>query len=773
MKLIKANIGSASSTVTAYSNFHKDVMAAFLELVNQPLSKNGIKYSFTKGSIPEVMYNVKGATTFDKMFGVIDGRRVLTYDHLKIKESIYAKLKDSITHTFDVDPDWSDEDFQAGVKVLPAPLHHLQLGCTSGSSTFYWLTVGKNMYGMSEGVHAYVEEPGFHGFLDVVDFGVAGTRKVVAAAYSPHLGTLFVMAEGSMDIYAYDVSDLKLKNDLVYDLNVSLSTIYKTALSGCNMGKMRPGTLYLVDRDETNYAPIGSEGWDDKFHLVATFLDWKGEVGFVQRFAFTKKMENEVYSQLALTNNLSDSDIQNAYRQFSTTAISSIAKTDEGMAMTVGKRLLRFENGYSHLGEMTLFKTFPKIVHTNDSMYSDYVLDSDLVLRCITIPTNMEALYPYSSIDLKEWFPNLSNEDNKYELIVYDIDMKSWTTNPGVSYIVVYTNRGVFMIDMGRIPHEMKYGRKEAIINYFKNRVLDQLAAHNTEKHHSKSILSRFYDTRRFLGENTIYDFVWLTTNTKYTSPTERHGGHGSNSNVSAVVDKQVFFGGSICSTAEQNPGVVFAAVNSPTTKYDTSWYKAQVSSPIVDTQFYDYFYKKEVSPAGLEIIKNVLNLNHLPFIYRHNTDNTWDMWVNIPSTMTPYMNRIVGSTMNSRGGKLKVENNYTLARKNLADKFIAADPKDQATTVRLFINPNHFHINSITDVVVNGSSLPMSIYRDDTCNDGLFDGVQLQTVWNKVVKVITDKHGVSYAMIEFKVWGSDEQSVHLSGGIATKAEEA
>ena len=772
-KLIQANIGSGSATVNAYANFHKDVMARFLELVNQPLSKNGIRYSFTKGSIPEVMYNVKGATTFDKMFGVIDGRRILTYDHLKIKESIYAKLKDSSVHTFDVDPDWADEDFQVGVKVLPAPLHHFQLGCTSGSSIFYWLTVGNNMYAMGQGVHAYVDEPGFHGFLDVIDFGVSGTRRVVAAAYSPHIGTLFTMAEGSMDIYAFDVSTLKLKNDLVYDLNVSLSTVYKTALSGCNTDKMRPGTLYLVDRDETNYAPIGSEGWDDKFHLVATFLDWKGEVGFVQRFAFTKKMENGVYSQLALTNNLADGDIQNAYRQFSTTAISSIAKTDEGMAMTVGKRLLRFENGYSHLGEMTLFNTFPKIVHTNDSIYTDYVLDSDLVLRCITIPTNMEALYPYSSIDLKKWFPDLSNEDNKYELIVYDIDMKSWTTDLGVSYIVVYTNRGVFMIDMGRVPHEMKYGRKEAIINYFKNRVLDQLNAHNAEKHHSKSILSRFYDTRRFLGENTIYDFVWLTTNTKYTSPTERHGGHGSNSNVSAVVDKQVFFGGSICSTAEQNPGVVFAAVNSPTIKYDTSWYKAQVSSPIVDTQFYDYFYKKEVSPAGLEIIKNVLNLNHLPFIYRHNTDNTWDMWVNIPSTMTPYMNRIVGSTMNSRGGKLKVENNYTLARKNLSDKFIAADPKDQATTVRLFINPNHFHINSITDVVVNGSSLPMSIYRDDACNDGLFDGVQLQTVWNKVVKVITDKHGVSYAMIEFKVWGSDEQSVHLSGGIATKAEEA
>ena len=298
------------------------------------------------------------------------------------------------------------------------------------------------------------------------------------------------------------------------------------------------------------------------------------------------------------------------------------------------------------------------------------------------------------------------------------------------------------------------------------------LEAHLTSKHHDKAILSRFNNWRRKISDNTVYDFASLTTNTQFTSPTEMHGGQTDNPNVSVLVDKQVFGNGTLICSADENPGVVFAAVQSPITKYDETWKKAQLASPLVNTQFYDYFYRSDTAPNGATLLSGMMNLNHLPFIYRFNTDKTWDMWVNIPSTMTPYMNRVVGSSANIKGGRVKVEGNIAKLRKNIDNVGLISDPSEQATTVRLYINTGHFHMDSITDAVISGSSLPMHVYRDMDANDGLFDGVQLQSVWNRQVQTVTDKHGITYAMIEFRVWGADEQSVRLHGNLAVNTEE-
>jgi len=63
-----------------------------------------------------------------------------------------------------------------------------------------------------------------------------------------------------------------------------------------------------------------------------------------------------------------------------------------------------------------------------------------------------------------------------------------------------------------------------------------------------------------------------------------------------------------------------------------------------------------------------------------------------------------------------------------------------------------------------------MYVYRDSAINDGLFDGVSLQSPWNRKVEEVEDSSGTHYAMIEFKVWGTDEQSIHLSGKTGSEA---
>ena len=750
------------------NGLHRAVMDDFIAAVSAVATRSMVRLDFSETLYPDKLYSIRGSSNGNILMGVTNRRKVMMYDEDKLVTFVNRSRTSLSTYQLPV-----DEIQESGVgkaermlkvKVLPYELHHFYLGSTAGSCIVYWLSVPEdNPYGMTRGIHAYVDEPGFKGFLDVVDFG-SSTKEVTNVAYSQQLKALFVSARGSNDIYEFSTDSLKLKNDLVYDLNISINcTVFKTLCSGSDSEKMSMSNLYFSDRDESTYSGMPE---DNKYRLVAVFQDNENtRRGLIQQFIFKDLGDSDVYSILGVSDVFGDANLSAAYRQFVETPVTNVVKTDFGAVVLSEDSLFRFENEYSQRMDITPYKTLPKLFNTADPTYCDYVLDDKLVLNCTTIIDSLASLYPYTTIDLKKHIPELNDAGNK--LIVYDIDMTNWSLHKTVSYIAVYTNKGVYILDMGRVAKPLKYGDRTAIIDYFKTVVNGKVEEHELVKHHDRTLLSRFCNTRRLVNVNDVYDFVYLTTNTDYVSPTEHHGGHVDNPNISTTIDRQVFFGGSVVATAAENTGLVFAAVNSPITKYDNTWTKVQVAAPLSETNYYDYFYQTEVTPNGVQLLKNILNLNRLPFIYRQHTDHTWEMWVNVPSTMTPYLNRVVGSNVNMYGGKMKVETNYSKSRKNVDGRYIVADPNGQQTDLRLYINPNRFHIDSVTDVNICGSSLPMHVYREETANDGLFDGVQMQSVWNHHVNTVTDSHGVTYIMLEFQIWGSDEQSIHLSGSIA------
>ena len=759
--LLKPNLGY---------NVHDKVMASALDKVNATHTRNFAKFDFVENQVPERMYCIKGnnedadgnVDTIDdaKIFGVV-GRKAMTFT----ESGLCSAVSDARIYT----ERQAFTPVPYEVKSFPFDIVRWEPANTSCSEMVYWLNVPyiegtrtSNEYDIPTGIYPYMDDDGIVGFFDAIDQS-GQHHPIISLVYSKMVGRVFFAVEDSCDIYAVEASKLKLRQDRVYKINLSVDCIrFKTRYSGNpnkNIAKM-----FLSDRNE---AKRSADSFNGNLNLVVQFDDASKSV---HRFTFTNELESVPYAPIALSNAFADGNLAAAYRQFSGTTINDISATDSGIAVFTGDTYYAVEDGYANKEDAVLYPTILKTFTTADSVYGSYYLNSNLVLTCVSTSGPLQEMYPYHQISLTDMVPELLTlvKDN---LIVYDVDMTSWSSETTMSYIIVYTNKGVYLIDMGMSPGRLKYDDKQAVIDYFTTRAKSGIGAHLTSKHHDRSILTRFNNWRRKIADNTVYDFVTLTTNTEYTSPTERHGGNNDNENVSVVVDKQVFGSGTVICAAEQNPGVVFAAVQSPITKYDSTWQKTQLASPLVDTRFYDYFYKKDTAPNGSTLLSGMLNLNHLPFIYRFNTDKTWDMWVNIPSTMTPYMNRVVGSAANIKGGRVKVEGNLAKMRKNLNNVGLISDPTEQSTIVRLYVNTSHFHIDSITDAEISGSSLPMYVYRDADANDGLFDGVQMQSVWNRQIETVVDKHGVSYAMLEFRVWGADEQSVRLHGGLANKIE--
>mgnify|MGYP003294296011 CR=1 FL=1 len=89
---------------------------------------------------------------------------------------------------------------------------------------------------------------------------------------------------------------------------------------------------------------------------------------------------------------------------------------------------------------------------------------------------------------------------------------------------------------------------------------------------------------------------------------------------------------------SDSNPGLITAAVSNPATTYDDEYtfIKSQRNPSIQGTEFYDYIYDNQGN--------QLMDLYAIPFIYRINSNNTYDLYINIPTTRTKYLNRVVGT---------------------------------------------------------------------------------------------------------------------------------
>ena len=106
----------------------------------------------------------------------------------------------------------------------------------------------------------------------------------------------------------------------------------------------------------------------------------------------------------------------------------------------------------------------------------------------------------------------------------------------------------------------------------------------------------------------------------------------------SVQASTDIVYAGGMVASSDTNPGIVVGAISNPSTIYDDdyAYVKSQRNPLISGTEFYDYIYDQD---------GNVLmDLYAIPFIYRINTNNTYDLYINIPTTRTKYLNRIAGT---------------------------------------------------------------------------------------------------------------------------------
>ena len=207
---------------------------------------------------------------------------------------------------------------------------------------------------------------------------------------------------------------------------------------------------------------------------------------------------------------------------------------------------------------------------------------------------------------------------------------------------------------------------------------------------------------------------------------------------------------------ADSNPGLITCAVANPATTYDDDqvFLKAQRNPLLIGTEFYDYIHDTK---------GNVLmDLYAIPFIYRVNSNNTYDVYINVPTTRTKYMNRIAGTLKDDLTSLVQLGDVRT--RKNLSDQVLANNLDESTTRLRVYIDRKYISIGNVELVEISGNSIPLQIYRDEV-NDGLYDSIALESRWDgELVELDKTDNDINKVMLEFECYGTDSQSIHISG---------
>ncbi len=204
------------------------------------------------------------------------------------------------------------------------------------------------------------------------------------------------------------------------------------------------------------------------------------------------------------------------------------------------------------------------------------------------------------------------------------------------------------------------------------------------------------------------------------------------------------------------NPGMVTAAVSNPATIYDSDYVflKSQRNPSIEGSEFYDYITDTD---------GNVLmDLYAIPFIYRVNTNNTYDLYINVPTTRTKYLNRIAGTLKDD--GTTQVLKDDTRTRLNFLDEALPNNLDESTTRLRIYIDRKYISVGNVELVEISGNSIPLQIYRDDV-NYNLYDSIALESRWDGEVNEINEpKKDINKVMLEFECYGTDSQSIHIQG---------
>lgn len=389
---------------------------------------------------------------------------------------------------------------------------------------------------------------------------------------------------------------------------------------------------------------------------------------------------------------------------------------------------------------------------TNDSLYALYVVsnepvgDEELhpVLREITVPDSDE--YPERVLDIYNLYKDKNGEDERayienpvsvIDLLMDEFRLKSKDgkffalTNKGfhrIDYIDDFDQLSIDKMDGRNSDNNLPVGFRDKLLDTFKDTVLEKhmVEMHDEEQRQYFEVLKS--KMNQFASDFTVFDLIpteFLETQDVGVIPNgpvddlddvEDHRGD------SILTSTDILWTDGMVAQIDTNPGIVTAAVSNPATIYDddTVFTKSQRNPSIEGTEFYDFIYDQDGN--------TLMDLYAIPFIYRINSNNTYDLYINIPTTRTKYLNRIAGTLMDN--GTNQVLPDDTRTRLNFLGEAMPNNLDESTTRLQVFMDKRYLSIGTVELVEISGNSIPTQIYRD-VPNNGLYDSLALESRWN------------------------------------------
>lgn len=142
-------------------------------------------------------------------------------------------------------------------------------------------------------------------------------------------------------------------------------------------------------------------------------------------------------------------------------------------------------------------------------------------------------------------------------------------------------------------------------------------------------------------------------------------------------------------------------------------------------------------------------------FVYKGWVSGQKELYVNIPTTNTYYKPHL--------GGLVHCKNNrdeITMENTGLSS---APDINNESTDIRVTIKRSGFdNVRNFSDIVIDGQSLPLKLYRDDAYDCGgacdCFHSVVKESVF------LGKEHSPDSITLYFRCFGTDEQALKLIG---------
>lgn len=354
------------------------------------------------------------------------------------------------------------------------------------------------------------------------------------------------------------------------------------------------------------------------------------------------------------------------------------------------------------------------------------------------------------------------------DLKIRDVIMSRLRVNHGASYFFVLDNKDTqfhkvcYGNDFEQMSLDSIIELQNALETSLRKTVLEN---HMDEMHHGEQ--SYYFDAiarkiNQFADDFNVFDLIpaeFGMTQDVGVIPDSKVDDQDEVSDHrvdSVLVSTDILWTDGMVAQTDSNPGIVTAAVANPATTYDDDnvFTKSQRNPSIEGSEFYDFIYDQKGN--------TLMDLYAVPFIYRVNTNNTYDLYINIPTTRTKYLNRIAG-TMKEDGTSLVLAGD-TRTRRNFLDEAMPNNLNESTTRLRVYIDRKYISIGNVELVEISGNSIPLQIYRD-VPNDGLYDSIALESRWDGEVNEINEpEKDINKVMLEFECYGTDSQSIHIQG---------